>query len=65
MMPSERNTNRLVFKVRCGSTKKTLLVRRGNYSARRVVPFIERGPFGCWFASWSWGQVSWELSRWL
>jgi hypothetical protein len=62
-MPSERNSKRLLFKVRLG--RKTVLVRRGNYSRRRLVPFVEHGPFGCWTASWEWGQVSWELTRWL
>ena len=52
-----------VLKLRIG--RKTLLCRRGNFSVRRMVPFVERGPFGCWVASWSWGQVSWELTRWL
>lgn len=44
--------------------KKILRYRRGNYSRRRLVPFMEWGPFGCWLASWSWGQLSWELKRW-
>ena len=52
-----------VYKVRCGC--KTLLFRRGNFSGRRFVPFVERGPFGCWLASWRWGQIGWELTRWL
>lgn len=41
-----------------------LRFRRGNYSSRRILPFMERGPFGCWLASWKWGQVGWELRRW-
>ena len=44
MSPSERNGKRLLWKMTCG--RKTLLVRRGNYSCRRVLPFVERGPFG-------------------
>lgn len=62
-MPSERNGKLLIGRIRFGA--KTLLARRGNYSCRRVLPFVERGPFGCWTASWRWGQLSWELSRWL
>lgn len=42
-----------------------LRLRRGRrYSSHRLIPLIERGPFGCWLASWSWGQLSWELRRW-
>jgi hypothetical protein len=52
----------VVFKVRIG--QKILRFRRGNYVNRRVMPFIERGPFGCWLASWRWGQIGWELARW-
>ncbi len=52
-----------VYKIWFG--RKTLLFRRGNFSRRRLVPVIERGPFGCWLASWRWGQVGWELTRWL
>lgn len=44
---------------------KTLTIMRGNFSCRRVVPFIERGPFGCWTASWSSFRVMWQLTRWL
>ena len=51
-----------VRKLRLG--RKTILFRRGNFSARRLVPFVARGPFGCWVASWQWGQISWELPRW-
>lgn len=60
VFPSPRS--RVVFRLRLGP--KTLRFRRGNYSRRHVVPFIERGPFGCWLASWSWGQLGWELTRW-
>ena len=62
-MPSERNGKRLLWTRRCG--EKTLLVRRGNYSCRRVMPFIQCGPFGTWLASWSWGEVEWSQTRWL
>lgn len=45
--------------------EKILRLRRGRrYSNRRFIPFIERGPFGCWLASWKWGQIGWELRRW-
>lgn len=53
---------RVVYRLRLG--RKTLRFRRGNYSCRRIVPFIEHGPFGCWLASWRWGQIGWELTRW-
>lgn len=53
----------VVWRIKIG--RKTLRWRRGNYSRRRVVPFIERGPFGCWLASWRWGQLGWELDRWI
>lgn len=52
-----------VYKLPCG--KRILLFRRGNFSGRRVLPFVERGPFGCWQASWRWGQLGRELRRWL
>lgn len=52
----------VVVRVRCGP--KMLRVRRGWYSERRFWPVIERGPFGCWLASWRWGQIGWELKRW-
>ncbi len=48
----------VLLRIKLGS--KTLRVRRGNYGARR----FERGPFGCWLASWKWLQIGWELSRW-
>lgn len=48
-----------------GLDRKTLLFRHGNFSVRRVVPFVEHGPFNCWLASWRWGQIGWELKRWL
>jgi hypothetical protein len=54
---------RRVYKLRLG--RKTLLFRRGNFSARRIVPFMEYGPFRCWNASGRWGQIGWELTRWL
>ena len=57
---SSRLRNR-VHKVRLG--RKTLLFRRGNFSHRRFWPFVEHGLFGCWVASWRWGQVGWELTR--
>ena len=59
MIPVE---SRIVLRLRIG--KKTFRIRRGNYSCRRFVPFVERGPFGCWLASWSWCQMGWELTRW-
>lgn len=52
----------VALKVKIGD--KILRVRRGNFSCRKVVPFVERGPFGCWLASWRWGQIGWELERW-
>ena len=52
----------VVLKVRIG--QKILRFRRGNYVNRRMIPFIERGPCGCWLASWRWGQIGWELARW-
>ncbi len=53
---------RVVWRLRLGN--KILRFRRGNYSRRRLVPFVERGSFGCWLASWKWGQIGWELARW-
>ncbi len=53
----------VLFRLRLGD--KILRFRRGKcYSARLIRPKIERGPFGCWLASWKWGQVGWELKRW-
>lgn len=52
----------VVFRLRLGDY--ILRFRRGNYSNRQFVPFIEHGPFGCWLASWRWGQLGWELKRW-
>lgn len=43
---------------------KTLRLRKGKYSDSWLVPVITRGPFGCWLASWRWGQIGWELNRW-
>lgn len=57
-----RSERRVVWRLRLGN--KILRFRRGNYSCRRLVPFVERGPFGCWLASWKWGQIGWELARW-
>jgi len=53
---------RFILKQRFG--KKILRFRQGNYSYRRVVPRVEHGPFGCWLASWRWGQLEWALTRW-
>lgn len=52
----------VVFKLR--TKNKTLRFRRGNYCNRTIFPFIEAGPFGCWLASWKWGQIGWEVNRW-
>ena len=41
-----------------------LRLRIGNFSDRKVIPLVEHGPYGCWLASWKWGQVGWELGRW-
>lgn len=52
----------ILIKIRIGH--KVLRLRRGNYSNRIFLPRIESGPFGCWLASWRWGQLGWELARW-
>lgn len=51
-----------VLKLFVGS--RALLFRRGNYSCRRLIPFIEHGPFRTFTASWEWGQIEWSLKRW-
>jgi len=62
MKISRMRDGRLIIKIRLGS--KILRFRQGNYSHRRVLPFMEHGPFRSWLASWRWGQVGWELARW-
>ena len=53
---------RLLLRLECG--KKTLRFRSGACGKRRLIPFVKRGPFGTWLASWRWGQVEWSPSRW-
>lgn len=52
----------VLVKIRIG--ENILRFRKGNYACRKVIPFIERGPFGCFLISWEWGQIGWELARW-
>lgn len=52
----------VVARLRLGS--KILRLRKGNFSNRRILPFVERGPFGSFLASWRWGQIGWESARW-
>lgn len=59
---SRLRDGRVIYRLGCGA--KLLRFKTGYYSRRRVIPFVERGQFRCWNASWSWGQISWELSRW-
>lgn len=58
---NEYRTWRMGLCVRRG---KCLVFVRGNFSNRKLVPFIERGPFGCWDRRWRWGKLSWSLERW-
>ena len=53
---------RLMLRVPCGD--KTFRFRQGNYSCRKVRPFVEKGPFGTFLWSWKWGQAEWSLTRW-
>lgn len=43
---------------------KLLLFRRGNYSCKRIIPLVERGPFRTFLLSWQWGQIEYSLKRW-
>lgn len=51
------------LKVLCG--ERYLIVRQGNYSHRRVLPFIQKGPFRTWVASLRWCQIEHGLRRWI
>lgn len=52
----------LVFRYRIG--EKILRLRRGNFADRKLLPRLEKGPFGCWLASTRYYQIGWELARW-
>lgn len=58
-LPSDR---RLVWRLHLGS--KTLRFWRGNYSSRRIIPYIEHYPFRSYLLCWRWGRLGWTLSRW-